>query len=359
MNILLIALLFSVPAVAGERAAYDVGGRITALLSNAEDIPISTRVVAVLPNGKRVTLQTGRSEASRRGSALAWSLEFELPDGGHGSIEIKSEEDAAGVHYTTALSAESTLDVDAIEFAVDLPHAAFVNGRVTPDNADAIPLAMRRPASPILYRGDTTVLHFAAVSGTLAIHASFDRPHTASVVDRWDSTGRSYQLRTVVAKGPVNSGVKASLTTTLALTYNPPVPAPVHLSLDASKVRFHFDGFGGNYCWDTRSPIAAYTIQNLKVAWARSEMKAIRWDKHRDSPHSDVVGDFEMMRRFQQLGIPFVISIWWLPERFYTDAYEKPQVRALPPDQSRKMGRVARPHRQLPALRQARIFRRA
>src|SRR5580693_4431659 len=91
LNILLLALLFSAPVVAGERAAYDVGGRITALLSNAEDIPISTRVVAVLPNGKRVTLQAGRSEASRHGSGLAWSLEFELPDGGHGSIEIKSE----------------------------------------------------------------------------------------------------------------------------------------------------------------------------------------------------------------------------------------------------------------------------
>ena len=31
------------------------------------------------------------------------------------------------------------------------------------------------------------------------------------------------------------------------------------------------------------------------------------------------------MRRFQQMGVPYVISVWWLPERFYTDPYEKPR----------------------------------
>ena len=54
-------------------------------------------------------------------------------------------------------------------------------------------------------------------------------------------------------------------------------------------------------------------------------MKLLQWDKHRDSPPPDVRGDLEMMRRFQQQHIPFVISIWWLPERFYTDAYEQPR----------------------------------
>ena len=47
--------------------------RITALLSNAEDVEIATNVVAVLPNGKRVRLQTRREggEGPRRVS-LAW-----------------------------------------------------------------------------------------------------------------------------------------------------------------------------------------------------------------------------------------------------------------------------------------------
>jgi hypothetical protein len=319
------ALVACTPALALERAAYDVGGRITALLSDGEDIPITTNVVAVLPTGKRVPLQGRRSEARRHGEALAWSLDFELPDSGHGTIEFKSEEDAAGVHYSCALAADSTLEIDAVEFVVDLPRAAFVKGRVTPDNAPGVGLAAVKPGSPVLFRGETKALHFAAPTGNLTIDAGFEQPHMASVVDRWDNNGRSYQLRVVLLKGPVYSGAKAGLTTTLGLTNNPPAPPPAHITLDTSRTRFQFDGFGGDYCWDTRSPIADYTMKNLKVAWARSEMKLLQWDKHRDPPSDEVRGDLEMMQRFQKQGIPFVISIWWLPERFYTDAYEQPK----------------------------------
>jgi hypothetical protein len=321
---LLLVLLACLPAVALERAAYDVSGRLTALLSNAEDVPVTTSIVAVLPNNKRVSL-TRRTAAKRRGDELAWSLEFELPDGGHGTIDLNSVEDASGVHYTAALAAESTLDVSAVEFVVDLPRLAFLNGHVTSGNGQPLALGVIKPLSAVLYRGETPALHFANAAGNLMIDAAFDQPHTASVVDRWDSAGRSFQIRAVLVKGPVSSGAKCGLTTTLNLTNNPPASAPVHLTLDASKPRFRFDGFGGNYCWDTRSPVAAYTVQNLKLGWARTEMKLLQWDKHRDAPTEELRGDFEMMRRFKQLGVPFVISIWWLPERFYTDAYEQPK----------------------------------
>ena len=327
--------LSAAPVLATEQAAYDVNGRVTALLSNAEDVEIATNVVAVLPNGKRVRLQTRHDEARRQGSALEWSCDFELPDGGHGTLNLKSQEDATGLRYSTAIAAESTLDVAAIEFILDLPHLTFVKGNATPDGASLILLASIRQPSPILFHGDTAALHFANAAGNLLIDAAFDKPASATLVDRWDSTGRSYQLRGVIVKGPVYSGAKASLTTTLRLTNHPPTPPPAHLSLDASKVRFHFDGFGGDYCWDTRSPIASYTFENLKVGWARSEMKLLQWDKHRDTPGADVRGDMEMMQRFEQRGVPFVISIWWLPERFYTDAYEKPKsahFRLISPD---------------------------
>jgi len=318
-------MLLSVPSLALERAAYDVGGRITALLSNAEDVPISTNVVAILPGGKRISLQGRRSEARRKGDALGWTLSFELPDGGHGTLDFKSMEDEAGVHYSTAIAAESTLEIEAIEFIVDLPRAALLKGMLTPDKAPPVTLAVVKPGRPVLFRGETTALHFTAAAGTLAIDATFDQARPVSVVDRWDNNGRSYQLRAVLLKGTAYSGTKASLTTTLRLTNNPPAPPPVHITLDPSKSRYRFDGFGGNYCWDTRSPVADYTMRNLKVSWARSEMKLLQWDKHRDSPTDDVRGDFEMMRRFQQQQIPFVISIWWLPERFYTDPYEQPK----------------------------------
>jgi len=322
---ILVSLLLCTIALADERAAYDVGGRITALLSNAEDLPVTTSVVAVLPNGKRVPLQKRGTEARRRGDALAWQVSFELPDGGNGSLEFKSEEDPSGVHYSVALAAEATLDVYAIEFVVDLPRSMFVGGQVSGSDGTSAVLTAGKPPSGVFIGREFTSLRLADPTGNLAVDATLDQRHAASVVDRWDNAGRSYQLRVVLMKGPVYAGAKANLVTTLRLTNNPPTAAPVHLTLDRSKVRFAFDGFGGNYCWDTRSPIADYTMKNLKVAWARSEMKLLQWDKRGNGIPADVRGDFEMMRRFQQQGIPFVISIWWLPERFYTDAYQQPK----------------------------------
>jgi O-glycosyl hydrolase len=143
------------------------------------------------------------------------------------------------------------------------------------------------------------------------------------VIDRWDAAGRSFQVRTAIFKGPVAANASATLAASLRWANRPPASPPVRLSVDASKARYHFDGFGGNYCWNNQSPIAAYTLNNLKIAWGRSEMKVQQWDRQRDNPGPEIRADLETMRRFQQMGAPFVISIWWLPERFYTDAFEK------------------------------------
>ncbi len=65
------------------------------------------------------------------------------------------------------------------------------------------------------------------------------------------------------------------------------------------------------------------------------EWDKVEWDKHRDAPRSDlrpdlhtpgpdVRADLEVMRQFQQNGrAVHVISVWSIPERFYTDPYEK------------------------------------
>ena len=172
---------------------------------------------------------------------------------------------------------------------------------------------------PFSRRQRMSCARFWSADRNLIIDTAFDRAASGRGVDHWDKDGRSYQLRAVIMKGPVYAGAKGSLTTSLRLTNHPPALPPVHLTLLA-KSRYFFEGFGGDYCWDTRSAAAKYTFDNLKVGWARSEMKLVQWDKHRDPPSDDVRGDLEMMRRFQQAHVPFVISVWWLPERFYTDA---------------------------------------
>ena len=323
MRLWTVLLLLSLPAAAAEKAAYDSNGRIVAMLSDAEDLELSSNVVAVLPGGKRVPIQTRRegSGAIRRGRDLVWTLAFTLPDGGRGQLELQSEEEASGVRYTTQVRAETPLEVDAVEFVVDLPRGAFLNG-----TAGTVRIAATRVAGPVLFRGETGAMRVQDARGNLALDLAFEPAAAMTVFDRWDNAGRSYQARVAIARGPLAGGATARLVTTLRLANRSAGPAiPARLTVDTASSRYRFDGFGGNYCWNNQSPVADYTWKNLKVGWARSEMKLLQWDRERDNPGLVLRADFERMRGFQQAGVPFVISIWWLPERFYTDANEKPR----------------------------------
>jgi hypothetical protein len=321
-----------IPAAALEKAAYDSNGRIIALLSDAEDFEATSNLVAVLPSGKRVPLQVRVvrqgvvEQGVRRMGDLAWSGTFRLPDGGRGRLELKSDEQAERVKYSATVTAETPLDVDAIEFVLDLPRLVFAGGRVEPEGGETVPMAKIKPPNPVFYRSETAGLRFQDGTGAVALRVAFDGPRPAAIVDRWDERGRSYQVRAVARRGALAPKEVASLTVTLSLENKPAAAALARLVLDASRPRYRFDGFGGNYCWDNRSPISAYTLKNLKLAWGRTEMKVLQWDKERDNPGPALRADFETMRRFHEMGVPYAISIWWLPERFYTDPYEQPRM---------------------------------
>jgi hypothetical protein len=326
MRRLLLILLAIVPAFATEQAAYDSNGRVISLIAGAEDFPVSTSVVAVLPNGKRVPLQIrrGQSGAQRRGEALAWSSPFTLPDGGRGRMDLSSVEDPSGVHYSAMVSAEGDLNVSSIEFVVDAPRPVFLNGSAIVDLHGPIAIPLEQPPGSAFFRGETTALSLTDQANTRTLKISFDHAHAAALVDRWDAEGRFLEVRARLGEaGKWNPGAMAGLTTTLRLTDTASAP-PAHLTMDASKSRYRFQGFGGNYCWDNRSPVATYTMKNLKIAWARTAMKLVQWDQEHNNPGAELRADFDTMRTLQRRAIPYVLSVWSAPERFYTDAYEKP-----------------------------------
>jgi hypothetical protein len=323
----LLLLFPCLPVMAGEKAAYDSDGRIVSMISDAGEVEIASSIVAVLPTGKPVSLQVRRegSGAVRQGRNLAWSAAFSLPDGARGRLEWKSEEGSAGLRYSATVSADSPLELNGIEFRVDLSRPAFVGGAALAESGAPVALARVRAAGPVLFRGQASALRFQDATGNLAFDIGFDQPTAATIVDRWDNAGRSFQVRAAILNGALPAGRSVTFAAALRLDNHPPAPAPVHLTIDPAKPRFHFDGFGGNYCWNNQSPIAAYTLSHLRIAWARAEMKAQKWDRQRGGPGSEIRTDLETMCQLQQKGAHLVISVWWLPERFYTDPYEKPR----------------------------------
>ncbi len=349
----LAGLTFGLPIRAAERAVYDSNGRIVGLVSPGEDLAVASSVVAVLPSGKKIPLQVRSPSAGavRDGDALSWSAPFALPDGSRGRVRIRGVEDNSSVSYSVAVTAETNLDVEAVDLVLDLPRPDFLEGQVmvSRDQAGAIePIALRKttPRDSAFFRGAATAFHVQDATAARSLDISFDHARDVALLDRWDTAGRSFQVRIPLRRGPWAAGDQEEVAPVLRLTEKP-APAPVaHLRIDPAQARYAFQGFGGNYCWDNRSPVAAYTLEHLKIAWARTAMKLVDWDRRRErdklagapqsnDPGPELRADFEVMQRLQKMGVPFVISIWTLPERFYTDPNEKPPTasfRSIDPD---------------------------
>jgi len=322
------ALVFLICSVARaeEKIAIDSLGRVIGLLSGGTKLTVSSGLVAVLAGGQRIPLQVrqGSQRGIRREGPLAWSGSFALPGATAGQYRVSAEEDASSVRYTAAVTPGSALDLDALEFVVDLPRGVFANGRLSAHGAADVAIPTTKPPDGAVYRGETASLRLDDAAGKWMLNVAFEKPYPLALIDRYDTLGRSYQLRVTMARGRLAPGANATLATTFGLIVKNTAPQPpVHVTLDSSRVRFHFDGFGGNYCFSNGSPVTAFTLDNLKSAWARYELKATAWDTERDNPGPVLRKDFETMRRLQQAGAKSVISIWWLPERLYTDPNQK------------------------------------
>ena len=117
-----------------------------------------------------------------------------------------------------------------------------------------------------------------------------------------------------------------------------PDRTPARLTVDTGTRRYQFHGAGGNYCFNIESPVSQYTLNNLKVAWGRTEMSLSHWepDEHPNAPADAAYFkqqeqafprlrlEMQMGKQLQDKGIPYVTSIWAIPEWAYTDPGPEP-----------------------------------
>src|ERR1019366_5681794 len=118
-----------------------------------------------------------------------------------------------------------------------------------------------------------------------------------------------------------------------------PARPPANLKVDTATKRYSFQGVGGNYCFNIESPVAQYTLNNLKVAWGRTEMSLSYWEpdehaaapadidyfKQREQAYPRLRLEMQMGKQLQDKGIPFVASVWAIPEWAYTDPGPAPR----------------------------------
>ena len=329
----LLALCTAAATLAGERATYDSAGRLTSLISNGVELPVHGGFVVTFTGAPGVSAQPNdqRSPISREDPGQKWEGSVGFPNGSQAQLSVAWSESDAGVALDGSLTSKSPfpgrafrfpLDVASVDYVIDLPRASFAGWHLEPSGA---PLPDAKPADPRFFSESTAAVSFADAQGKSRLSIALDRPRSVTVTDVWDSSGRSYRVRIGVLSGPWMMGDTLRLALTLKLAEEPG-PAAANLSVDAASGLYPFDGFGGNYRVYADTPIVDYTLKNLQLSWARIEFKAVAWDHDRNaaSPSPQVTRDFELMQRIQKMGVPWILSVWFLPERFYTDPNQKP-----------------------------------
>jgi len=329
----LLALCTASASLAAERATYDSAGRLTSLISNGVELPVHGGFVVTFTGAPGVSAQPNdqRSPIAREDMGQKWEGSVAFPNGSQAKLSAAWGESDAGVALDGSLTSTSPfpgrafrfpLDVASVDYVIDLPRASFAGWHLEPSGA---PLPDTRPADPRFFSETTAAVAFADAQGTSRLSIALDQPRQVTVTDAWDSSVRSYRVRISMLSGPWMMGDTLKLGLTLKLAESPG-RAAANLSVDPAAALYPFDGFGGNYRVYADTPIVDYTLRSLRLSWARVEFKAVAWDHDRSAaaPGPQLTRDFELMRRIQGMGVPWILSVWFLPERFYTDPNQRP-----------------------------------
>ena len=222
---------------------------------------------------------------------------------------------------TTRLGAYSI-----VESVQDLrPGVVRIDVALTADSATTL-----RPAlcvdTPDGYYGDvspgpTRHVELAGAMSSIMRHVTIDLGSGAILqTSRERRDGRALRrvmVPLVTAASPAGSAAHATFTLTATGTPN---DRPITLVLDTSRPGRVWDGLGGNFRIQNPAldpKVIAYTLANLRVAWARVEMPWRSW--HPDSVADPAAKDtaqqdprvraaMAMARTAAQKGMPVIVS---------------------------------------------------
>lgn len=333
----LACALFASQATA-EMVLTTPSGRIAALSYDDEYLDVGADLL-IPPRGWRSA--PGLSEArdvqrTESGGTRGWTGRIEVEKGKFCRYSESLQESDGAVAVSFTVTAETDLDVEGVFCFVDVPMSVFAGGpcALLSDGSTVKTATMpaEQPPERHFLSGTGDAVRMADARGNVALLVSYSRPCAVTVQDTRDWNGRAYQAYALAAPGPLRAGQTAPLAVTLRLTGEAD-RSPAHFTVTPERELYRFDGFGGDYCFNIESPVTAYTLDNLNVRWARTEMTLSEWEpqnenpdanqtdwaalKAHDQPGSDLHREFLLAQEIQRRGIPYVISIWNLPDWLY------------------------------------------
>jgi O-glycosyl hydrolase len=281
----------------------------------------------------QATLGGAKPVVERDGEKSKWTATLELKGGGKYAVEQTVRQDGEKVKFQLKVTALEEAETEGAIFWIDLPAADFAGGAF--DNGLEVgefPRTLRDPYHLTAVRADAFT--FFPAHHKTAVKLDLDGRAPVLIQDgrKW---APNFSVLVFIDPGTLRRGRSAELTATLSMTGKVD-DSPAELKLDADGERYEITGIGGNYCFNLESPVTRYTLDNLRPAFARTEISLDQWEpeddngqpeKHdwqklvrQDTDGSKLRREFEMMRELTAKKIPFAASVWRLP----TWMYEKP-----------------------------------
>jgi O-glycosyl hydrolase len=338
----------------GALSVTDGHGRIEAMYLDGDLMGICTNVRIPTREWKTIPNLDDARDVKREGQGAQgrWTGRIEVEPGKSYRYEQMLTEDDGAVRIDLTVTAEADVAIEGVFFWLDAPIEAFaagnceVTGGAAPGSAA---MAVTKPERPHFLSATGSRVAMVDAPGRTKLEATFDRSRPIVVQDTREWDGTVYSAFVQLNDKQLAKGDSVSMTATLKLTGEAD-RTPAKLTVDPTKVRYRLDGFGGNYCFGIESPVTQYTLENLRVAWARTEMTPAEWEPRNDNdsptdtdwtfleshdrPDSNLRREFLLAQDIQQRGIPYCISIWHLPEWLYAEPGKGPSAhrRRVAPD---------------------------
>ena len=343
-------------ALAGSLAQTDRNGRLQSLVLKGDRVEIQTNIRIPLKGWTRLPgMEQARDVTSSSADGqTTWRGTIEPERGKPFLYEQTLKEEDGSVHLSLKVTAGADAEIEGVYFWLDLPVAVFGGGTCSLERQGAevasAPMPAARAPKRHFLSGTADLAQMEAPSSKAALEVAFSPACNVVVQDNREWNTPTYSAFVRFSGDRMAKGATAKLDVRLKLSGEGD-QSPAALTLDAAKVRYRLDGFGGNYCFGIESPVSHYTLDHLRVAWARTEMTLPEWEptndnaspdetnwpflEGHDQPDTNLRREFLLAQKIQRRGIPYSITIWHLPEWLYehprTDD-ERPNRRRVHPD---------------------------
>jgi len=341
-RIVATTFLTAAPLFAADYAIVDGSGRTVGMVHEGEELAIRTSLYLPTPGWQTTYTQptADRVTVTRSDSVTTYQGSIDMDSTRRLLFTQTVRQDGAATVITLNYSASGTLTAEGLFFRLDVPWADFKGGFAEyPGTNRSTLLPEVRPPNVNLMGATTSRIAVRDAASNWQLAAILDRPYFVNLQDKSNEGPQNFTFWIYVVSGSLASGATGQFRIELMLT-GVPDTTPATVTLDPTAGRYLFHGFGGNYCFQIESPVTQYTLDNLQVRWARTEMTLAEWEpvndnsspsvadwtffQQRDLAGTNLRREFELAREIQRRGIPYVISIWNLPEWLYVDPRPQP-----------------------------------